>query len=163
MPLRLSLKDPMSHIFCMAKKGGPFPFNTIKNRKRFYKLKYCICNRYIEKIRHFQFPPLLDLSGVEGVYSSLSPLVPLNPPPPVFIASSLVQLKIIKNTLLTTLWFYHKLSIGFHSTLTRIRVRMGGSVSPDPAESKQKLFTFDDNGPSIILILPNSSDINCYA
>jgi hypothetical protein len=36
---------------------------------------------------------------------------------------------------------------------------MGGSVSPDPAESKQKLFTFDDNGPSIILILPNSSDI----
>ena len=36
---------------------------------------------------------------------------------------------------------------------------MGGSVSPDPAESKQKLFTFDDNGPRIILILPNSSDI----
>ena len=36
---------------------------------------------------------------------------------------------------------------------------MGGSVSLDPAESKQKLFTFDDNGPSIIIILPNSSDI----
>ena len=36
---------------------------------------------------------------------------------------------------------------------------MGGSVSPDPAESKQKLFTFDDNGPSIILTLPNSSNI----
>ena len=86
MPLRLSLKDPMSHIFWMAKEGGPFPFNTIENRKRFYKLKYCICNRYIEKIRHFQFPLLLDLSGggVEGVY----PLLPspslwclLTPPP----------------------------------------------------------------------------------
>ena len=82
MPLRLSLKDPMSHIFCMAKKGGTYPFNTIENRKRFYKLKYCICNKYIEKIRHFQFPPLLDLSGVEGVYPPYPPppLVPLNPP-----------------------------------------------------------------------------------
>ena len=156
----------MSRIFWMAKKGGPFPFNTIVNRKRFYKLKYCICNRYIEKITHFPFPSLLELSGGR---MGLSPPIPLwflsNPPsspPSVFIASSLVYSKIIKNTLLTTLWFYHKSSIGFHSTLVRIRVRMGGgggSVSPDPTESKQKLFTFDDNGPRIILILPNSSDI----
>ena len=36
---------------------------------------------------------------------------------------------------------------------------MGGFSFPRPAESKQKLFTFDDNGPSLILILPNSSDI----
>ena len=40
---------------------------------------------------------------------------------------------------------------------------MGGSVSLDPAESKQKLFTFDDNGTSIILILPNSSDIAMHS
>ena len=36
---------------------------------------------------------------------------------------------------------------------------MGGSVSSDPAKRKQKIFTFDDNEPNIILILPNSSDI----
>ena len=37
---------------------------------------------------------------------------------------------------------------------------MGGGFSfPWPRWKWKKLFTFDDNGPSIILILPNSSDI----
>ena len=60
---------------------------------------------------------------------------------------------------MTTFWFYHKSSIGFHSTVAITRVRMGGSVSLDPAESEQKLFTSVNNGPSIILILSNSSNI----
>ena len=78
------LKDPMSQIFCMAKKGGPFPFNTIENRKRFYKLKYCICNRYINKLDIFSFYPCSVCRWVEVAYSPhIPPLVPQ--PPSVFI------------------------------------------------------------------------------
>ena len=118
----------MSHIFCLAKRGGLFSFNTplvnwkwLTNRKRFYiKLNYCICNRYIEKIRHFQFPSVLDLLGVGGLIS----LVPLNPPPSFYLpATGLVENS--HKYIADPIWFYHKSSTSFHSTVARTRVKIG--------------------------------------
>ena len=149
----------------MPKNGDPFSFNTHWLTENNWKPKTILQikllhlqqNYYIEKIRHFQFPSVLNLSGVGGY-----PLVPLNPPPSFhwpptgLVGNSQKYIADPLCSLILPQIEYTRVSL---VQWPEPGVRMGGSIPLNPAESKQKLFTFVDNGPSIILIFPNSSNI----